>query len=1150
MFFIEKANKKRKKFHFIHFFYQFLENVYSEGLIFLFFLVKDVNLRRKNVQLFHLIILNLMKRSLLTLAVLLSMASVGQAQKLVPDTQKFPAQALKATYNSCDVSFIAPIDRVSGFEADAPRELKAAPVRKAHLPLLGATASTDTVSYFAVAQSYHSNYQFKPEGGDIFGYNIGLCIDGNTATFTNLFNMLASSTEWSKSYDYPVEGVYNAEAGTITIPTTTAGIPCGSYSSGYYEAMLVAGEVSSNGVMTPAEELVFNLTYDEAGNVATVTAASSFAARYTYGNIVVYKSFTANIPQEGVSNVMTFTESVDFGEAFVGTANTASFMLINNGGADADFVIELEAEDDAFTCSVDGGTVPALGTLNLDFSFLAEKAGSYEGIVTITYETGSGEASLVVDLAGSAIDYPDYSGAVESGDFTFTTIYGLPFEPVTLEDGTQAAMSGCHGQYGSSWLNMAFTVPEGKIATVAWKGMSYNVSSWYCSAGYFIDTLNGAAYSNNGDGVDMSGSYEFAPGEHFIRYQYDCNRYTGLEDNRMYVYGITYTESTLNADSAAIITPVVALGNGVLPMGGSVTKNGTIVLKNLGANNLTVTNVTSDNADFTCDLSGLTPVATMQQLNIPVALEAKNDGDHKANITIETNAGTFTAEVTAHIIPMPDFNSLVVEGAEYITNWSMNEEQPFVIVDGHARNLNAGDNSVYSTAWFKMDLTIPEGKLAYVSWKGVCAGRPVVEGSYDHYYSSYLNVEMSHPMVSGTKSYWETTDASSDGFANDEYWADYLACVPGNHYYKWGWYHNGDGSAPEGDFVEIWDIQIHVIDFEEYNVELLTEEANFEPTFVGYNRYTTTTVRLRNIGSAPLQILGYAEGSAPFYGIDNTFPTQFNKTVDLTLWFYPTEPGEYNGEITIQTSAGDVVVPCHGVARDAAAEGIILAGDFEDDAYGWSAVDLDQDGETWDLGSNLWGDRPEYCHGGSQCLASVSLSNWLGAVEPDNWTLSPIISLPEDVTTTLSYYVAAFSPKSWLEHYSLYVVEYSELEGLDVATVAAEVEPIISETMTEEAGQMDGWQYREFSLADYAGKDVVLCFRHHDCNGQYLFRLDDVFVTMDQLPVGVSAISDNAKQQVEVYAVDGRKLNAATEGLNIVRTRQADGSVKAVKVMK
>ena len=1091
-----------------------------------------------------------MKRILLPLAALLCLTATADAQRLTPQ-QKINAAELKATLNPSDVTFLATPETVEGL-TDGAVPVAARPVRKAPMARLDA-AEVDTVSYFAVAQSFHNGYTFNYEGGDIFTYNIGLALDGTKATITNLFDMKAQSAgSYYESYDYPVEGVYDADAKTITFATGNTGLACGNYMGGYYTAMLVAGEVSESGTLTPAEELVFDLTLNDDGTIATLTSRSAFLARYDYGNIRIYKSFTAVLPNPEVANLITFTESIDYGECFVGTSTSKGFQLINTGGKDADFVIELEAEDDAFTSAVTGGTVPAQGTYDLTFDFLAANAGTYEGIVTITYDNGTSESSLVVDLAGAAKDYPDYSPAIKSGDFTATTGIEYPFEIVTLEDGTQVATSTTYGAYGSSWLNLAFTVPEGKLATVAWKGVSNNSSYWYYNAGgYFIDTLNGAKASFTGANEDMSGNWEFAPGEHFIRFQYDGNYFSGLAENRLYVYDIEYTEATLNADSATVLTPEVALGNGVRPVDGTVTKTGNITLKNLGANALTITSVTSDNDEFTADISGLAAAATMQEVNIPITLEAKASGEKTATYTIVTSAGTFTATVTASIMDMPDFASLVTEGAEYITGWSMNEEFPFVIVDGKATNKNAGDNSVYSTSWFQMNLTIPEGKLAYVSWDGQMWGRPEVEGSYDHYYSSYAVFTMSHPMTSGTKNTYGANgaDASSNTVSSDEFWADHLACIPGNHYYQWGWYHNGDGTVPEGDKLEISNIRIKIQDFNADGVEVLNPEVKFDTTYVGYNRYATATVTLHNTGSNTLSV-GAITGDAPFYGIETTNTAQFNKNIDVTLWFYPEQAGEFSGKLTISTSAGDVEVQCTGVALDPAEEGFIMLGDFEDDAYGWTTADPDGDGETWNLGSNLWGDRPEYCHSGSQCLASISYSNYLGAIEPDNWTLSPIITMPEEGGATLSYYVAAFSPTRWAENYSLYIAEYSEEAGIDIQQVAL-TDPVISETLTEEAGAMDGWQYRELDLADYMGKDIVLLFRHHDCNGQYILRLDDVNIVRTQNPDAIRSIEAvEANGNTQVYTIDGRRAERTVKGVNIIRRHEADGSVSVQKVMK
>ena len=310
-----------------------------------------------------------MKRILLPLAAVLCLTATADAQKLVPQ-QKINAAELKATLNPSDVSFLATPNTVDGlFDGVAP--VATAPVRRAPLARLDA-AEVDTVSYFAVAQSFHVGYTFNYEGGDIFTYNVGLALDGTKATFTNLFDMLASSAgSYYQSYDYPVDGVYDADAKTITIATGTSGVACGNYMGGYYTAMLMAGTVSESGTLTPAEELVFDVTVNEDGTIASITSRTSFLAKYDYGNIRVYKSFTAVLPNEEVANVFTFTESVDFGECFVGTSASKSIQLINNGGKDADFVIELEAEDDAFTSAVTGGTVPAQGTLDLSFDFLA-----------------------------------------------------------------------------------------------------------------------------------------------------------------------------------------------------------------------------------------------------------------------------------------------------------------------------------------------------------------------------------------------------------------------------------------------------------------------------------------------------------------------------------------------------------------------------------------------------------------------------------------------------------------------------------------------------------------------------------------------------------------------------------------------------------
>lgn len=1090
------------------------------------------------------------KLSLMLVVSLFALVSTfAQSSVKIDRKQKVNAAELKATLNPNDVSFLAvPENKVDGIIPSVGKQKikRAASVKQ--LPRRD-EAVTDTIQYFAVAQSFHSNYTFNYAGGDVYSYNIGMALNGTKVTLTNLFDMYNQSASSSlRSYDKPVDGVYDPDAKTITIPTTKEGIVCGDY-CGYYDVLLLGGTVTQGGSFTPDNELVFDVTTDADGNIETITARKNMVIRYEYGTIRSYKSFTANIPRQGEATLKSFDESIDFGEGFINTETTKEITLFNEGGMDAEYAMELESDDDVFSTTAMTGVIPAHSSYTLPFSFKATKEGAYEGIATLTYDGGTEDKTFVIDLAASAKNYPDYSAVIKSGNFNVTTGIDFPFEMATLEDGTQVAQSGTHGKYGSSWLNLEFTVPEGVLATVKWKGVCNNSSYWNQNAGgYFVDTLDGAQASYTGANEDMSGSYEFAPGKHFIRYQYDGEAYTGLEANRLYVYDIEYSEKELAADSAVVVTPTVDLGNGVLAVGGTVTKTGVITLKNAGVNNLVVKKVTSDDAEFTADISGLHATATLDKISIPVTLETKTTGNKSATYTIETSAGTFTAIVKASVMQMPDFSSLVTEGAEYITDWEINTDAPFIIKDGKAVNKDAGDNSVSQTSWFKMNLAIPEGKLAYVSWEGRSYGRPEDNVNYTHYYSSYASVEMNHPMTNGTLGFYgHDVDAGSTAVEADDSWADYIACIPGNHYFKWGYTHNGDGTVPEGDYVEISNIKIHVIDFSAKGVELLTPEVEFEPTYFGPQRYKTATVTLRNTGSENLTVESIS-ADAPFYGIDTKDVASFNKNIQVTLWFYPSESGDFSGDVILNTSAGVVSVKCHGVAKNAADDGYVYYGDFEDDAYGWGTVDRDHDGETWNLGSNLWGDRPEYCHSGSQCLTSISYSNDLGAVTPDNWAMSPIITIPAD-GAKLTYYVAAFHPDKWEEHYSMYVTP-CDGDNFSVENVV-DTTPVFSETLAEENGAKDGWSLRTFDLIEFAGKDVVISFRHHDCTGQYILRLDDVNVMTNSAYNAISTVKANVLgNTAQYFNLGGQKTNSLSHGINIVRTQDENGNVVVRKVLR
>ena len=146
--------------------------------------------------------------------------------------------------------------------------------------------------------------------------------------------------------------------------------------------------------------------------------------------------------------------------------------------------------------------------------------------------------------------------------------------------------------------------------------------------------------------------------------------------------------------------------------------------------------------------------------------------------------------------------------------------------------------------------------------------------------------------------------------------------------------HNGDGETFGKNRLEISNIRLHVEDFQETGAELLTEgPIEFEPTYVGYDRYTTVNVQLKNTGSKPLSVTGFKAETenSPFLSILPTYSAQFNNTLDVRLVFYPgvhldangnvtfvdetvgKEDTWYSDKVTIMTTAGDFTLDVSGM---------------------------------------------------------------------------------------------------------------------------------------------------------------------------------------------------------------------------------------------
>ena len=138
---------------------------------------------------------------------------------------------------------------------------------------------------------------------------------------------------------------------------------------------------------------------------------------------------------------------------------------------------------------------------------------------------------------------------------------------------------------------------------------------------------------------------------------------------------------------------------------------------------------------------------------------------------------------------------------------------------------------------------------------------------------------------------------------------------------------------------------------------------------------------------------------------------------------------------------------------------------------GWTILDSDGDGHNW----MQWDYTP---HIGTYSAASGSYDNNFGQLYPDNWLITPQLNLNPGTTNTMTFWVAPQDASYPQDHYSVMVSTTNNQP--------ASFTSIYSETITG-----SDWEERTVNLP-YAGQDIYIAFRHHDCTDWYIMKIDDI----------------------------------------------------------
>ncbi|MDR0748609.1 MAG: choice-of-anchor J domain-containing protein [Tannerellaceae bacterium] len=162
----------------------------------------------------------------------------------------------------------------------------------------------------------------------------------------------------------------------------------------------------------------------------------------------------------------------------------------------------------------------------------------------------------------------------------------------------------------------------------------------------------------------------------------------------------------------------------------------------------------------------------------------------------------------------------------------------------------------------------------------------------------------------------------------------------------------------------------------------------------------------------------------------------------------------------------------------------------------WGNVDKDGDGYKWDISPVA------EAQDGSSAVYSASYLYPVGALTPDNWLVTPAITLTDD--NKLIYYVSAQDAGWAAEHYGVYISTSN--------TVPGTFTELFGETMTASPGKpvanpapgafrssgpqyvQGTWYERKIDLSAYNGQTVYIAFRHFDTEDQFYLNLDNVKV--------------------------------------------------------
>ena len=173
---------------------------------------------------------------------------------------------------------------------------------------------------------------------------------------------------------------------------------------------------------------------------------------------------------------------------------------------------------------------------------------------------------------------------------------------------------------------------------------------------------------------------------------------------------------------------------------------------------------------------------------------------------------------------------------------------------------------------------------------------------------------------------------------------------------------------------------------------------------------------------------------------------------------------------------------------------------------GWTTIDGNNDGYTWCATSAIPTTWTYYAslsldwyHNGTDAMCSGSYINGVGALHPDEYLVSPQVTLAAG--SQLSFWVAATDASYPADHFGVFISDNGTSNWTSVQewTLTAKsggfgsADACVRNTVGREnrATRLGTWYNYTVDLSAYAGQKYI-AFRHFNCTDQYIMCLDDV----------------------------------------------------------